>query len=240
MAGALSAVGIFEALEQAAAQDAPLIVAQLGQSLDGRIATPTGHSHYINGPEAITLLHRLRAAVDAVVVGAGTARADDPQLTVRHCAGTDPARVLIDRRRSAGARLRLLRDDGVARYVFGPALADDPPGVETISTAGELAPASILDALAARGLRRILVEGGATTVSGFLTARAIDRLAVIVAPMIIGSGPTGATLPPIDRLDDALRPAVTVVPLPGGDVLFDCDLRSGQPPAASGAGSGAA
>lgn len=227
MAGALTGMGIFEALAEAAARGTAMTVAQLGQSLDGRIATPTGHSHYINGPEAIALLHRLRAAVDAVVVGAGTARADDPQLTVRHCEGKDPARVLIDRRRSAGAKLRLLRDDGVARYVFGPALADDPPGVETIDTEGELAPSTILDALAARGLKRVLVEGGATTVSGFLAARAIDRLAVIVAPMIIGSGPTGATLPPIDRLYDALRPAVTVLPLAGGDVLFDCDLRAG-------------
>ncbi len=217
-----------EALREAAAQGTPLVVGQLGQSLDGRIATPTGHSHYINGPEAITLLHRLRAEVDAVVVGAGTARADDPQLTVRHVDGRDPARVLIDRRRSAGAGLRLLRDDGCRRIVFGHALEGDPDGVETIAADGQIAPHAVLRALGERGLTRILVEGGATTVSGFIAAGAIDRIVVLVAPMIIGSGPSGIVLPPIDRLDGALRPAVEVATLPGGDVVFDCDLRAGQ------------
>src|SRR5215468_10586803 len=61
----------------------PMAVGQIGQSLDGRIATLSGHSRYINGPEGIAHLHRLRALVDAVVVGAGTVRTDDPQLTVR-------------------------------------------------------------------------------------------------------------------------------------------------------------
>ncbi|WP_226574818.1 RibD family protein [Acuticoccus sediminis] len=219
---------IIEALREAAAAGAPLVVAQLGQSLDGRIATPSGHSHYINGPEAITLLHRLRAEVDAVLIGAGTARADDPQLTVRHVDGPSPARVLIDRRRSAGARLKLLADDGCRRIVFGAPLADDPPGVETIPADAPLAPAAVLAALAERGLNRVLVEGGATTVSLFIAAGAIDRIAVLVAPMIIGSGPTGIALPPIDRLDGAIRPVVATETLPGGDVLFDCDLRGGQ------------
>jgi len=67
-----------------------LVIGQLGQSLDGRIATPAGHSHYINGPKAIIHLHRLRALVDAVVVGVGTAIADDPMLTVRHVEGKNP------------------------------------------------------------------------------------------------------------------------------------------------------
>ena len=74
----------------------PFVVAQLGQSLDGRIATASGASRYINCPEAILHLHRLRALVDAVVVGIGTVVADDPQLTVRKAAGRDPARVVID------------------------------------------------------------------------------------------------------------------------------------------------
>jgi len=74
------------------------VVGQIGQSLDGRVATETGHSHYINGPEALAHLHRLRALVDAVVIGIGTALADDPQLTVRRVTGPQPARVVIDAR----------------------------------------------------------------------------------------------------------------------------------------------
>ncbi|WP_205647770.1 RibD family protein [Acuticoccus yangtzensis] len=216
------------ALAEAARRGDPMVVAQLGQSLDGRIATPTGHSHYINGPEAIALLHALRANVDAVVIGSGTARADDPQLTVRHVEGPNPARVLIDQRRSAGAALRLLADDGSRRIVFGPALADDPAGVETIDAPAPLSPATIVGALAERGMRRLLIEGGAATVSGFIAAGAIDRLMVLVGPIIIGSGPTGIALPPIARLDEAIRPAMEVTLLSGGDVVFDCDLRRGH------------
>ena len=68
----------------------PFVVAQLGQSLDGRIALPSGESKYINGPAALDHLHRLRAAVDAVIVGIGTVTADDPQLTVRRVDGREP------------------------------------------------------------------------------------------------------------------------------------------------------
>jgi len=81
--------------------DELVAVGQIGQSLDGRVATETGHSHYINGPAGLAHLHRLRALVDAVVVGVGTALADDPQLTVRRVTGPQPARVVID----AGGRL---------------------------------------------------------------------------------------------------------------------------------------
>lgn len=204
-----------------------LVVAQLGQSLDGRIATASGHSHYVNGRSAIVLLHRLRAQADAVVVGAGTARADDPRLTVRHCPGPSPVRVLVDRRRSAGAGPRMLADDGTPRIVFGPPLPDDPGGVEAIPVpAGDaaIAPRVILATLAERGLTRVLVEGGAATVSAFLAAGALDRLCVLVAPLIIGSGPVGLNLPEIVTLDEAHRPPVTVTRLPEGDVVFDCDL----------------
>ena len=89
------------------AADGLVVVGQIGQSLDGRVATNSGHSHYINGPAGLAHLHRLRAVVDAVVVGVGTALADDPQLTVRRVAGPNPARVVIDpgARMPAGAKM---------------------------------------------------------------------------------------------------------------------------------------
>lgn len=219
---------VMGALEAARRDDRPLIVAQLGQSLDGRIATPTGHSHFVNGPEAIRLLHEIRARVDAVLVGAATAVADDPQLTVRHCDGADPARVLIDRRRRAGATLRMFRP-GVRRLVFGPALAADPPGVEAIALpSDDVTPAFIVDELARRGIRRLLVEGGAQTVSRFLTAGLVDRLCLLIGPLLIGSGPIGVNLPQIATLDGALRPPVAVRLLPGGDIVADCDLSAAR------------
>jgi riboflavin biosynthesis pyrimidine reductase len=90
---------------------------------------------------------------------------------------------------------------------------------------GHIAPAAILAALAERGFRRILIEGGANTVSRFLAAGCLDRLHVIVAPLILGSGRPGITLPPVERVDDALRPPVRIHQL-GGDVLWDCDLSA--------------
>lgn len=221
-----TAPDVFRALARAREEARPLVVGQLGQSLDGRIATVTGHSHYINGSGALTFLHALRAKVDAVVVGAGTAIADDPQLTVRRVRGESPARVLIDRTRRAGSSLRLLgADDGATRIVFGPALRTDPPDVVHRPIAPDTAPAALLAELATLGLTRVLVEGGARTVSSFLEAEALDHLCLLVGPIIIGAGPTGVSLPPIATLDTALRPRVAVHSLGDGDVLFDCQMR---------------
>lgn len=214
-----------------------VVIGQLGQSLDGRIATPTGHSHYINGVAALVHLHRLRALVDAVVVGVGTVVADDPQLTVRRAQGrvgaSQPTRVVIDPRGRMPREARCLRDDGARRIVIqAGAKAAASPGVEYIGvplTDGAMAPRLILAALAERGLRRILVEGGANTLSRFLSAGCLNRLHIAVAPMIIGSGPVGIELAAIDRLDDALRPRVTSFALPDGEVLFDCAFPSRIP-----------
>ncbi|MCY4074044.1 MAG: RibD family protein [Acidobacteria bacterium] len=89
---------------------ADLVIAQAGQSLDGRIATPAGHSHYVTGPADIRRLHRLRALVDAVVVGAGTVAADNPRLTVREVEGPNPVRVVIDPRGRLDASSAVFRD----------------------------------------------------------------------------------------------------------------------------------
>src|SRR5262249_46258615 len=149
-----------------------LVVGQIGQSLDGRAATATGHSHYINGAEGLDHLHRLRALMDAVVVGVGTALADDPLLTVRRVAGPNPARVVIDPNGRLPAAARALRDDGVRRLVITAegAGARLPAGIECVAlpvSQGRLDPRDVLTGLAARGLRRILIEGGPGTVARF-------------------------------------------------------------------------
>jgi riboflavin-specific deaminase-like protein len=211
-----------------------VVVAQLGQSLDGRIATNSGHSHYINGPAGLDHLHRLRALMDAVLIGVRTALVDNPQLTVRRVAGPSPARVILDPHGRLPASARVLAADGARRLVVttGAVRADFPAGVETVTLAandGHIAPKAVLAALAARGLRRVLVEGGARTISGFLSAGCLDRLHVLVAPLILGTGQPSLTLAPIERVDHALRPPTRTYPL-GDEVLFDCDLSAARVP----------
>jgi len=211
-----------------------MVVGQVGQSLDGRVATPSGHSHYINGPDALAHLHRLRALVDAVVIGVGTALADDPQLTVRRVSGPQPARVVIDARGRLSASARLLAEDGVRRIIVTgtavrPPLPSDIEIVALPKTDGQIAPGAILAALAERGLRRILIEGGADTVSRFLAAKCLDRLHIMVAPIILGAGRASFALPPIDRVDEAILTPMRVHRL-GDDVLFDCDLSAQRVP----------
>jgi riboflavin-specific deaminase-like protein len=207
-----------------------MVVGQIGQSIDGRIATLSGHSHYINGPAGLDHLHRLRSIVDAVIVGAGTVRIDDPQLTVRRVSGPNPARVVIDPRATLGTTARVFAADGTRRIVIileGTRLRHSND-IETIALPGSRAlldPAAILDSLSARGLRRVLVEGGVRTVSHFIAAGCLDRLHVVVAPVIVGSGLPCLALPSVDRITDALRVPVHAHLL-GDEVLFDCDLSA--------------
>ncbi|WP_454456485.1 RibD family protein [Thauera phenylacetica] len=215
-----------------------LAIAQLGQSLDGCIATASGASHYINCLEARTHLHRLRALVDAVVVGVGTVNADDPQLTVRHVAGRNPVRVVLDPRARARAGARLFHD-GAAPTVhlvgadLAPACAalpQRPARIGLACTDAGFDPAAVLEWLARAGCRRVLVEGGGLTVSRFVHAGVIDRFHLLVAPLLIGSGRPGLALPPIDTVDEALRPACRLFRC-GEDTVFDLDFgRAGGLP----------
>ena len=224
---------LFEPLRTGAIDDL-VVVGQIGQSLDGRIATTTGHSKYINGAAGLAHLHRLRALVDAVVIGVGTAIADDPQLTVRRVAGPQPARVVLDPNGRLPASAKVFAGDGVRRLLVtakGTRCAP-PSGVEILAlpmTGGSIAPTTILAALAERGMRRMLIEGGADTVSRFLTAGCLDRLHVVVAPIILGSGRASFILPPIERADQALRMPIRTHQL-DDEVLFDCDLSAQRVP----------
>lgn len=222
-AGALALYGPI-----AAHRGARLVVGQVGQSLDGRIATPSGDARDVSGNDGLAHLHRLRALVDAVVVGVGTILSDDPRLTVRLAEGPDPVRVVIDPAGRMPPDARALADDGVRRIVVQCEDVPRPAGVEVIrlprSADGCLDCAILVDRLADLGLTRILVEGGALTLRRFIEADRMDRLHVAVAPLIIGAGPTGLALSPVDRLAEARRPEVTAYDL-GTDILFDCRMK---------------
>jgi riboflavin-specific deaminase-like protein len=207
-----------------------LVVAHLGQSLDGRVAVPPGCPRLITGPEDLRHTHRLRALCDAVIVGATTVAVDDPQLTTRFVPGDLPVRVVLD------PRVRLSRERRVFADGQAPSLvvvgrghgrrADYGPGVDVVEVSmvdGALPVGEVLRSLRERGLRRLFVEGGGVTVSRFLDARALDRLHVAVASRIVGTG-----APAIQLSGGALGGVMTRARsyMLGTDVLFDCDLRA--------------
>lgn len=215
----------------------PMTIGQVGQSLDGRIATPTDDARDISGPDGLVHLHRMRALVDGVIVGVNTALHDHPRLTVRLCEGPHPARILIDPRGRVPEDAPLFADDGTRRIVIQAVEKSRPEGVEVIrldATNNRFDPADILSALHAHGLSSLLVEGGGVTIGWFIDSGLLDRLHVAVASLIIGGGPQGLTLPsPPHLLRDALRPSTGAFSL-GSDVVLDAAFsdtaqQAGQP-----------
>lgn len=206
------------------------VFAQIGQSLDGRIATESGDARDISGHDGLKHLHRCRALADVVVVGVRTVLADNPRLTVRLVEGDSPARVVIDPHGrlpgdcgffSQRSRTLIVRRGGKSA----------PSRVETIGlapVADRLDPHAIVAALAERGFRRILIEGGGATIGHFLDASALDRLHVVVSPLLIGAGPAGLNASPIARLSQARRPRTSVYGL-GTDIVFDCAMADPAP-----------
>lgn len=211
----------------------PITVGHLGQSLDGFIATSTGDSCWVTGPENILHMHRLRALCDAVIVGAGTVKADNPRLTTRLVAGTNPLRVIIDQGCRLPAEHAVFSDReaptvratiaGSAGAAAARARGEDVLEVRALGETLDLA--DLLQQLHARGHCRIFVEGGGVTVSSFLEAGLLDRLHLTVAPLLIGEGRPALRISPRMQLRDCLRLHHRVYRA-GVDILFDCDLRA--------------
>jgi GTP cyclohydrolase II len=212
-----------------------VVVAQLAQSLDGFIASRTGKARFVSGPQDREHLHRLRALVNAVVVGASTVVSDDPQLTVRAVRGRNPVRVVLDPRARVPASSGVFTDAASPTlWVRGAETVGATPGeahlaqgvsVATlpVTTEGRFEPAAVLAMLGERGLGRVLVEGGGVTVSGFLHAGLLDRLYLTTAPLLIGDGVPGIRFRGQDSLSEAMRPPVRRYRL-GDDVCTEIAL----------------
>ncbi|WP_217912998.1 bifunctional diaminohydroxyphosphoribosylaminopyrimidine deaminase/5-amino-6-(5-phosphoribosylamino)uracil reductase RibD [Miltoncostaea marina] len=211
----------------------PEVLLKLATSLDGRIATATGESRWISGPDSRALVHRWRADVDAVAVGVGTALADDPLLTARDVEGPvrQPARVVFDSLARLPLDSALVRDAGEGPVVV--LAGEDAPaerldalaraGVDVVTSPGgpRERVAAGLRALAERNVQSVLVEGGARLAGGLLEAGAVDRVAWFLAPMLIGGDGAPAALagPGAPTLAAAPRLAGVVSGRVGADVL---------------------
>lgn len=177
----------------------PFVILKLAATLDGRIAAPDGSSRWITGAEARTDVHRLRAESDAVLIGAGTVRADDPELTVRDADGPDPLRVVLGE--------------------IGPDAKVQP----ALQLSGE--PAEVLDELSGRGVLQVLVEGGADVAARFHRAGLVDRYVLYLAPALLG-GDDGVALfsgAGAASLQDAWRGRITNVTRLGDDLKVELE-----------------
>ncbi|MEP7120438.1 MAG: RibD family protein [Byssovorax sp.] len=222
-----------------AARLRPHVTLHFAQTLDGRIATKSGSSRWISGPLATRFAHELRAAAGAVIVGSGTAIADDPLLTVRLVEGRQPIRVVLDARARLPASSKLICDAtsttihatcsvdraSPAPHVESWCLPPDPAGIGVDLDA-------LLARLRARGVAEVVVEGGSRVITAFLRRGLADRIIVTIAPMILGTGIDSVGDLGIESLDHALRFTPARVFTLGDDVLIELVPRGAMERAA--------
>ncbi|WP_461007258.1 bifunctional diaminohydroxyphosphoribosylaminopyrimidine deaminase/5-amino-6-(5-phosphoribosylamino)uracil reductase RibD [Streptomyces capparidis] len=210
----------------------PFVLWKYAATLDGRIAAADGSSRWITGPDARADVHRLRSEADAVVVGSGTARTDDPHLAYR---GVDrpgvpqPLRVVVDTRAVTKPGARVLDDAAptvvcVAEDADASHLPAGGPGrVEVLrlplaASGVGLDLSALLTALHRRGVRSVLLEGGPTLAGAFLAAGHVDKIVGYLAPALLGAGPTAVNGAGITTISRALRLDVAEATRIGGDL----------------------
>jgi GTP cyclohydrolase II len=214
--------------------DRPYVLVKYAQTLDGRIATRTGDSKWISGEEERRISHALRAACDAVLVGSGTVRQDDPELTVRLVPGANPIRVVLD------STLRMVPTAKVAGEIATTVVfttpAADPKRVEQLRAGGVTVhevPAgprgvdltAVLAHLRGTGVESLLVEGGGRVITSLFAAGQVDRLVVSISPTVIGAGVEAVGDLGIALVADGVRLINRTVCIADDDVLLGWDVE---------------
>jgi diaminohydroxyphosphoribosylaminopyrimidine deaminase/5-amino-6-(5-phosphoribosylamino)uracil reductase len=220
------------------AEGLPWVMLKSMVSLDGRVASEGGDSRGLGGEEQQKLCHALRARHDAVLVGIGTVLADDPELTVRLARGRNPARVVLDSGLRTPLGSRLVRSTGLAPVLIAT-VSRDEQSIETLSArgctvlkftpdgSGRVPLRELFRRLAAEGMLSLLVEGGPTVHTEVLREGLADRVAVGIAPLILG----GAHAPAwtrdlgLGRLTDAIELDSLVTRRAGRDLWIEASLR---------------
>lgn len=213
----------------------PAVTIHYAQTLDGRIATLTGHSQWVSGNESLQFAHQLRADHQAILVGVGTVLADNPRLTVRLVPGVSPLRVVADCHLRVPESAHVLTD-GAAKTVIATTAAAAPDRIAAASArgaevltldrddSGHVDLAQLLEHLVEIGIESVLIEGGRGIVTAALRGRLVDRVSVCIAPKIIGAGIDAVGDLAIRCLGDALTFERVSFTQLGPDVIFDGHL----------------
>ena len=197
---------IFNILLPILRKNKKLVIAQIGQSIDGRIALNNGNSHYINNPKSIIYLHCLRSISDAIIVGSNTIKKDDPLLTTRKIKGTNPKRIIIDGSLSLNNKYKIF-NDGNENIIFTKSNKNIILNNSTIIRLKEKNfTKNFITQIKKLKYKNILVEGGSKTISELINNKYIDILQFMIAPILIGSGINSLNLKEILNLNKAIRP----------------------------------
>ena len=202
-----------------------LVIAQIGQSIDGRIALNNGNSHYINNPKSIIYLHCLRSISDAIIVGSNTIKKDDPLLTTRKIKGTNPKRIIIDGSLSLNNKYKIF-NDGNENIIFTKSNKNIRLNNSTIIRLKEKNfTKNLITQIKKLKYKNILVEGGSKTISELINNKYIDILQFMIAPILIGSGINSLNLKEISNLNKAIRPKSNFNEL-GNEIIVNLFLNS--------------
>jgi diaminohydroxyphosphoribosylaminopyrimidine deaminase/5-amino-6-(5-phosphoribosylamino)uracil reductase len=211
----------------------PFVTLKYAQTIDGRIASATGHSQWISSKASRRFAHALRAEHDAVLVGVDTVIQDDPELTVRLARGKNPVRIIIDSTLRIPENATVLQNQKKATTLIAVTLQSSEKkrsyfnerGIETLvidkDGAGRVDLGKLLIAMGKRGISSVLVEGGAQIITSFVRERLPDRIVIITAPKILGRGIEAIGDLGIQRVDDSIRLSVKRIMKKGDDIIAD-------------------
>ncbi len=215
----------------------PWVTLKWAQSMDGRIATASGHSQWISSLPSRRRAHRFRSIHDAVLVGVGTVAKDDPRLTVRHVRGRNPVRVILDSRLRVPDHAKVLDPEllGGETWIVTTPQAPmersrtlEARGVRVLSVgsdpSGRVDLQELLRLLADREISSVLVEGGSQVLTSFLRAGLVQRILCFVAPLILGRGIEAVGELAVGRVDQGIRFPRYTIQRSGEEVLVDCFL----------------
>ena len=171
----------------------PFVTVKFAQSVDGRVATATGHSRWISSPQSLKFAHKLRAVNDAILVGANTLERDDPLLTTRLVKGSNPVRIVLTKSGKLNFKRKLFNDNTAPTYVAASRDSHIKPGenYEVIylrKRSDTLSLHDLLKKLGKMGIMTLLIEGGSEVITSFLKQKLVDKVYICLAPKIIGKG----------------------------------------------------